>query len=638
MTKERVTYYSNYDGTIEMFRPRFIEVMDGPELLCGSLADALELYHVKRFVDNNLLRPSFSEDVWASYQAKAKTILGIIARYINGTPNDDLAKAYFDLNYSYLQSFWDVLEGVGQVSKLTEKDLEGILAKKQHSLQLLLRCKTIVKANNDFIREYMMASPESAEMVLAQRVECHEEDFRQYHLPEGLDTIALLSAYIDLEEPNSNYLRMILNARDDELRVPPVLKIRAKNKIRELYKKNESRLFGFSGHYGIEFSDKFTEVKALSVAEDGVQVLKYNSMFFLSKGDVDIISSLGPVFEYLDSDRLITMVNKDCEANVFEQHVMKAKSEYAPNLMFSYKAGVALSQLACLDNLLKADGRCIEKAIETYHNEYLKKAYGLTFTDISLLKDGEWKDRVKVLLPHFDSIVKQYDLFVEHGEVTQDLMKYSPGVPVTDAKSLLIKKYCQAVRDKVELNTIGYLLFSDQSLLSFVEPYKEKHYGSLYELMSKEDVAYESYKSFQKNRLDVLINQGYITVKENGTIVFSDLDIIDVLYALYHNGVCSFWRRPPEQRAFMLNLLEKGWATEDNHLLSKPERDYFSYYLNDRQFSDAESLRNRFLHGVSDEATANDYYRVLLLFILLLLKVEDDLRQNMALIQAAKAL
>ena len=136
----------------------------------------------------------------------------------------------------------------------------------------------------------------------------------------------------------------------------------------------------------------------------------------------------------------------------------------------------------------------------------------------------------------------------------------------------------------------------------------------------------------------MLINQGYITVKENGTIVFSDLDIIDVLYALYHNGVCSFWRRPPEQRAFMLNLLEKGWATEDNHLLSKPERDYFSYYLNDRQFSDAESLRNRFLHGVSDEATANDYYRVLLLFILLLLKVEDDLRQNMALIQAAKAL
>ena len=82
----------------------------------------------------------------------------------------------------------------------------------------------------------------------------------------------------------------------------------------------------------------------------------------------------------------------------------------------------------------------------------------------------------------------------------------------------------------------------------------------------------------------------------------------------------------------MLELIEKGWAVWDNHLLSKPERDFFSYYLNDRQFSDAESLRNRILHGVVDDITVNEYYKLLLLLVLLILKIDDDLKQYMAIL------
>lgn len=630
MTKDRVTYFSNYDGSIGMYRPRFIEVLGAPELVCASLADALELYHVKLFVDNGLLKPSFPNEVWASYQSKVGLVPGLIARYIKSVPGSELVKEYINLDYSHLQSFWDILEGFGQEDKLTEDDLMATLEKKNHSLAHILRCKKVVRANSAFLREYMMERPKSAEIVLAQRVERQEDDFRPFCFPEGLDVISLLEAYVNLKEPNANYLRMILNARDDELTVPPDIKIQAKNKMKELRRKNESSLYGFSGRYGVEFSDRFSDVKALSVAEDGTQVLQYDSRFFLGRNDVEVILSLGPIFEYLDSDRLITLVNKDSESNVFERCMMKARSEYAPNINFTYKAGVAVAQLACLHSLLKADGRSIETAVESFYNDYLKNSFGLPFSEISLLKEGAWKDKAKVLLPLFDALVKQYNLFVTRGQVTHDLMQYCPGIPVTDAGSLVQRKYCQIMQDKEELNSINYLLFSEQSLLCFVDPYKDKQYKNLFELMSKEEVKYESYEDYQKLRIDVLIDQGFVSVSEKGALVFTDPNRIDVLSALYHKGACSFWRRPPEQRIYLLELLEKGWATEDNHLLCKPEREYFSYYLNDRQFSDAESLRNRFLHGVSDDVSADDYYRLLLLFVLLLLKMDDDLRQYAA--------
>lgn len=636
MTKDRVTYFSNYDGSIGLYRPRFVEVLDAPVLACGSLGDALELYHVKQFVDNSLLKPTFTDTDWEGYRKKAKTIPAKIARFITATPSNALVREYLDLDTSFWQSFWDVLEGYGQEAKLEDEDMTAVLERSLYSLGCALRCKKIVRANNDYLRGYMMAHPESAEILLTQFVEQHDDGFRPYYFPEGLDVDSLLSGYIGSQDPNTNYLRMILNARDYELKVSPPLKIQAKKRIQEQHLKKESTLVYLSEKYGVSFSDKYDEVKAF-VEEDGTRIWRYDSKFFLNTADVQLVPCLGVVFDYLDADRRISLVNKSSESNVFERVLMKAKSEYAPNSIFHKKAGIAIAQLAGLNSVLKADDRSLERAVESYYNEYLKVAYGLPFSDLNLLKVGDWREKVKVMLPLFDSIVKQYDLFVEHRKVTPDLMKYYPGIPVTDARSLVPMKYCQMASGIDELDTINYLLFSDQSSLAFVDPYMDKQYETFFELMRKEVVHYDSYMDYQRRRIDVLIKQGYVSVADNGTLFFPDKSKIEALFSLNHYGACSFWRRPPEQRVFLQELLKKGWVTEDKHLLCEPERFYFSYYLNDRQFSDAEGLRNRFLHGESDDVTANNYYVLLLLLILLLLKLDDDLSQYVVIASAAKS-
>lgn len=68
----------------------------------------------------------------------------------------------------------------------------------------------------------------------------------------------------------------------------------------------------------------------------------------------------------------------------------------------------------------------------------------------------------------------------------------------------------------------------------------------------------------------------------------------------------------------------------ESSLFSKPEQDYFNFFLNKKEFTNGYDLRNKYLHGT--QANPEDiqqhedaYFIYLKLIVLLLLKIEDDL-------------
>ena len=79
----------------------------------------------------------------------------------------------------------------------------------------------------------------------------------------------------------------------------------------------------------------------------------------------------------------------------------------------------------------------------------------------------------------------------------------------------------------------------------------------------------------------------------------------------------------------MDEMVSKGWISLDNHLLSPAERDYFSYYLNNEKFTNGPAIRNNYAHGTtpsySEEKHLHNYLQILVLFIMLLLKISEDL-------------
>lgn len=71
-----------------------------------------------------------------------------------------------------------------------------------------------------------------------------------------------------------------------------------------------------------------------------------------------------------------------------------------------------------------------------------------------------------------------------------------------------------------------------------------------------------------------------------------------------------------------------GWIEYSSSLLHIQEANYFNYWLNKKDFSNGYDLRNRYMHGVQtlkESGIESDYRIAKKLFILLLLKIIDDL-------------
>ena len=80
-------------------------------------------------------------------------------------------------------------------------------------------------------------------------------------------------------------------------------------------------------------------------------------------------------------------------------------------------------------------------------------------------------------------------------------------------------------------------------------------------------------------------------------------------------------------------MVEEGLLRYDDCLLSPEERHYINFYLNSVEYSNGLQLRNRYSHGatscINGEAEhKNAYYYFLMIFVILLLKIEEDLRIN----------
>ena len=221
---------------------------------------------------------------------------------------------------------------------------------------------------------------------------------------------------------------------------------------------------------------------------------------------------------------------------------------------------------------------------------------------------------------------------MEEDEIDKDLIRLSKPLKVEEGKSLLDNKYYEIAEGNNEIQSILWgLLGSGNSLLTYVEPFKDKNYPSLVGLLENEkNVQYSNYADFQKPHLDFLIQQGVIGVNSEGELHIVNQATIKVLRSLWEYGVCSYWHYNDEERKEIDEMYAKGWLVKDDFLLSKPERDYFSYYLDNMKFTNGMAYRNHYMHGstppVDDEKEHQiAYVTFLKLLAILLLKIEDDL-------------
>lgn len=640
--KDRVHFFSTDDMSVPHYLRMAENVITTYEngRVAENASEFIELLHIIRYVENNVHPKSWTEERIKFIESQNDKV----ARFFTGLTKESWVEAYKSLEFEYKETFFEAIDKYGAISCINdENSLTEALSEDSYELRYILQCKRIVDRLNKKLTILITKNKHSAEWLLSNYAE--ESSFgkkRKLYFPPSLtlkDKEQIVLDYINSPDANLNYVRLALVSKTvkGEFVLSDKTRLAIKRREREL---NDAVLADEHAsivplRYQISMSDvDNVPPKWADTDEDGYPILCYSSKFLLRMTDADLLHYCWHVFEMVSKTGFVNLVNKESESGVMERVIgLRGKHEYETNMAFRFNEAVSKMQTVAMSNCLEKENRSLEGAITQFYNEYLGNEYNYPSLPMKLSSQGaDWIEKIRNLLPEFESVFHQYHLFAQNGEIDEELLRIASPVKFTDIESAVESRYYAINGKPNDLLHLFYVFFSDQSMLTYVSPHKDKHYSSYFEMLVKEtEIPYDNYLDYQKHHLEYVLSHGYLKINESGNVeLVKGVDVL-LLKQLYEYHACSYWAYDERIRAVLDEMKDKGWLKVDNHLLSKKERDYFSYYLNNEKFTNGPALRNRYDHGVigssvSDEQHKNNYYRLLNLLILYLLKIEDDLK------------
>ena len=642
--QDRVCYFSKDDLSLghylEMAEKRIQEVSKGD--VPADLEGIIELWHIKRMFENDCRLLKWDDNEFQTLKNQTNEYNSNIAKFFNGLNPKTIKTEFEHLEWGYKKTFWEIIDAY-KLYKLLEPDtLREILTQNINYVREILECQGIVEKFKGIIREILLNNEKHAYILLEKYVIKHNlQRENEIYLPSNLtlkDKEQLLINYLQSDEPNINYVRLIPQIKDsNQIKVSPKTRLLAEKLAQKLNDELMSSPTAVKTNWSVEILFVDDEKKLpveLNIDEKGVLTYTYSIPYIKKCDNIRRITNCISLFGWLNNHRMLNLINKRTEVDTMESVLIdKGKDAYPTYIVFGQKNRLSLYQLYAYRNTLNTINCSFEGELKLFYEHYLKNVYGYPGLVINLPNaDDSALNKCLIICPVLDAIVKQYNVFVDESEIDKELIRLSKPLKVEEGKSLLENKYFEIAEDNNDIKSVLYGLFgAGNSLLAYVDPFKNKNYHSLVDLLTNEEkVLYSNYHTYQKPHLDFLIKQGVIGVNADGYVYVSNPSMVKVLRSLWEYDACSYWHYEEAERKTIDDMCAKGWLMKDNHLLSRPERDYFSYYLDNMKFTNGMAYRNHYAHG--DSLSADDinshsvaYITFLELLTILLLKIEDDL-------------
>ena len=524
---------------------------------------------------------NWSEDDISKIKDVIKKYKGIIARYIKSISNENITTKYMEIQddyYDYREDFFELLEKYKTYENISECIFSELLHTPKVFLEYILRNKSMTYYHGNAIRERFYEDSEYAEIILDYYEAKHTGDIKTLYFPKELttdDKEKIIKNYIDSENPNLNYLRLINNIQNrDELSISDKTRLASIKKT----KIENDKLFSNSA--GIEYG---AEVRFSKSQRDVVEFTKEKHIFKYSydirwiheNTDFNtLLNNFIHLFGYVDRQMRITLISKESELGTTEKFLgVKSKNEYEIGMTFNIKNMLSILQIIAYYKELNKINIRLEDIIEWFFKTYLPEEFGIqNYFGKMPSKDSTYYEKCKSILPEIDYILKQFNLLVEDGIIDQELLEvYSTSILFESVKSLIDTKYIYGNDKSQEFNNICYYFFSDQCLLHYTEKYKNKKYTSFYELLLKENVKANDYSGYSERLLNYVIDNGYVFIDLDDYIRVKDKRMITILNDLYNNEVINYWKYPLKYREKMDELIEKNMLLKGSTLFSKQE-------------------------------------------------------------------
>ena len=479
---------------------------------------------------------------------------------------------------------------------------------------------------------------QSAEILLS--IYEVKNDFRrgQKFLPKSLtieDKENIISNYLDSSDVNYNYIGLIQNARTrGDFKISDKTRLKAKR----LHKSETEKIFtdksGMKYGVSVSFPENVTKVKDGFTDDDFVTNYKYSLDFIKQNNNpYPLFKNFKYLFEYLDIQNRINLVSKESQMGVFERIMgVHSQNEYRGGMGFDYLEMTSHVQMVGYNKIVTDLNNSLENILHHVFTSSFQEKY--KFADnarFSIPSATSYLEKVRLLAPELESALKQFKLFVEDGSIDFELLQISSSPSeIKDIPSLNPNKYIYFNRDNKEMVACSNLFFSDQTLLAYVEPFKEKHYSTFFDLLANEQVNFRNYEEHQKPGIDYLTSKGFIKIESNGIIQVTNPKRVLIFKDLYENEFASYYNYPLDFQKEAQQMHAENIILSESSLFSKPEQAYLNYFLNKREFTNGLDLRNSYLHGTQanpDEIRKHEYayFTYLKLLFLIMLKIDDDL-------------
>lgn len=637
--EHRVHWFSRNDMSIGYHLPRIEQIIEEFNIAndITDINDILELFEITKFVDNGACPKSWGQDMLSM----VKQFKPIVAKYFKQITKSELSNIYRSIDFGYRDSFWEIID-VFEIKGLIDENFLQTSFNESWELRELMYREKLVKRHGGLLRKFLISNPHSAEWLLNEYVAEHSiGGHKTMYFPTELtseDVSQILEKYIDSDDPNINYVRLLEHTKlIHTFKVSPSIRLKAKRKAKKLNDKMFSGDSATRMHYAYSVIIRPNAAsKSVEYDEDGTKCVVYDVDELVNSSISGTLRLLRTHFDMLSYFNLLDLIPKESEVESLEKIFgIRSKRNYDALTQFKLKEMTSTLHMESLYFVLTQHGKNLEDIISEYYNVYLKDRFGYPSLMLSLPKHGDWFTKCRLIYPEIESIARQYQLYVENDEIDPELLELSDPMKVTSIKSKLDVRYYKINPENKDIQLLLQLLFSDQTMLTYIDPYKENRYKNFcHMMMNVEEVPFDSYPEYERSTLNTLVNLGCIRIDDDGMIRVVDQFDFTLYKLLYDYGVIPSYFMYANNTGKIDVLLDKGWVLPSDNLLTPKEQDYYSYYLDNERFDDGPAYRNKYAHAnkvkTSDDEKGHKYayYRMLLLLMILLLRIEDDLMQR----------
>lgn len=631
----RVRFFSLDDLSVGWYVKRVAELVEqfDPEHAPTDVMDLLELHNVQQFLEHGLVPREYTESQRAVATSRIGQIRSVVARFFSSVDNANCAALIGGVGHEYHAALLELLGRNKAFERCDATTMLQVLDQAGVHLGELLACKRLVDAYDAEVRDLVLAAPKNAEHVVRKYLQKDVRD--EVYLPRSLtqeDAGGLLGRYVDSADANPNYVRLIESAPvHADAGIDAKLKLRAKRRNVEMTEKFFVGNPGLKTGIEVKLSDIQDEPVIFEIDEsDGIITrFTYSSRWLNDTLDnPSVLNNFQHLFEFADRQVLLTLPAYRAQFGVFERIIgVKGRTHYQVGAGFLAVDTSSLLQTRLYQHYLESMGKDLEEVISWFFEDYLIKEFDArNFSFRPSSRGASYLERVRHLFSEMESVVAQFSLWVENGELDPELLAItSDQVRYKQVPSLLPGKYVYSTHCP-DITGVLNALFSDQSSLAYVSD--EFTGDNAAELLLKNEVSYDDYHEHQRPAIDQLIELG-ILEDADGRVQIANAEQFLILRSLFMTEACSYYHLSAYGRSEVEAMMQRGWVERRDSLLTDAEGQYFNYFLNKVDFSNGPELRNKYLHGSQANGEGEDrhfhaYLIALRLMIALVIKLNDD--------------